>query len=68
MEVKEGFMSKLQNMRIIEIPKFRAVSSGPKTLNEIFGDGDTFHVWIKEHKNLLIEHIFEPQDFLWHED
>lgn len=60
-------MSKLQNMRIIEIPKFRAVSSGPKSLDEIFGEGDTFNVWIREHQNLIKEHIFEPQDFLWHE-
>ena len=60
-------MSKLQNMRIIEIPKFRAVSSGAKSLDEIFGEGNTFNVWIREHQNLLKEHIFEPQDFLWHE-
>ncbi len=61
-------MSKLQNMRIIEIPKFRAVSSGPKKLDELFGDGDSFSLWIQNHKNLMIEHIFEPQDFLWHKD
>jgi len=30
-------MSKLKNMRAIEIPKFRAVSSGIKTLEQLFG-------------------------------
>lgn len=61
-------MSKLQNMRIVEIPKFRAVSSGPKTLNELFVDNNSFEAWVQAHKNYFIEHIFEPQDFLWHED
>ena len=61
-------MSKLQNMRIIEIPRFRAVSSGPKTLDDLFGAGAQFNIWVNEHKNLIRDHIFEPQDFLWHED
>lgn len=61
-------MSKLQNMRLVEIPKFRAVSSGPKMLSELFGEGDTFSSWVNRHKNLMKEHIFEPQDFLWHEN
>ncbi len=64
-------MSKLQNMRLVEIPKFRAVSSGVKTLGQIFGDGgdgESFNTWVQNHKNLLKEHLFEPQDFLWHEN
>ena len=61
-------MSKLQNMRIVEIPKFRAVSSGTKTLNELFNDENSFNVWVQGHRSLFIEHIFEPQDFLWHEE
>lgn len=61
-------MSKMQNMRGIEIPKFRAVSSGAKTLNELFGDESSFLMWVNDHKNLLKGNIFEPQDFVWHED
>ncbi len=62
-------MSKLQNMRLIEIPKFRAVSSGPKTLDEIFGDKEnSFNTWVHAHRDLLVKSIFEPQDILWHEN
>lgn len=61
-------MSKLQNMRIIEIPKFRAASSGPKTLKELFSDTNSFDAWAQENKRFFVEHIFEPQDFFWHEE
>ena len=61
-------MSKLQNMRLVEIPKFRAVSSGVRTLDEIFSQENGFDAWVNAHRNLIKEHIFEPQDFLWHED
>ena len=61
-------MTKLQNMRIVEIPKFRAVSSGPKPLQAIFDGPDSFDSWIKAHRHLLAGHVFEPQDLLWHEE
>ena len=60
-------MSKLNNMRGIEIQKFRAVSSGPKTLNELFGENG-FDLWVGQHRHLLAEHMYEPTAFLWHED
>jgi len=60
-------MSKLQNMRGIEIKKFRAVSSGSKTLSEIFGENG-FLTWVNQHSHLLDEHMYEPAEFLWHED
>ena len=60
-------MSKLHNMRGIEIKKFRAVSSGLKTLNELFGENG-FNEWVRQNRNLLKEHMYEPMDFLWHED
>jgi hypothetical protein len=60
-------MSKLNNMRGIEIHKFRAVSSGLKTLNELFGDNG-FQIWADQHRHLLTEHMYEPTAFLWHED
>ena len=60
-------MSLLKNMRGIEIKPFRAVSSGEKTLNELFGAGG-FNEWVQAHKHLLTEHMYEPTDFLWHLD
>ena len=60
-------MSKLQNMRGIEMQKFRAVSSGRKTLHALFAKGG-FATWAKENRHLFLEHIYEPTDFLWHED
>ena len=61
-------MSKLKNMRVIEIPKFRAVSSGAKPLDELFEKENSSGAWVNMNNDLLIEHIFEPQDLLWHED
>ncbi len=61
-------MSKLKNMRLVEIPRFRAVSSGARTLGEIFGGEGSFSAWADAHSHLLKKHIFEPLDFLWHED
>jgi hypothetical protein len=49
-------MSKLQNMRCIEIKKFRAVSSGLKTFDELFGK-DGFSEWLESHRHLIQEHI-----------
>jgi len=60
-------MSKLQNMRAIEIPKFRAVSSGLKTFGEIFSE-DGFGKWIETHKHLVRDLIYASPDFMWHED
>ena len=61
-------MSRLNNMRLVEIPKFRAVSSGIKTLEEIFFSETSFSAWVDAHSHLIRKHIFEPQDFLWHEN
>ena len=60
-------MSKLQNMRGIEIQPFRAVSSGAKTLEELFGENG-FTQWEQTHRHLLKDHPYEPTAFLWHED
>lgn len=59
-------MSKLQNMRVIEIPKFRAVSSGLKTFDEIFGEGG-FSQWQEAHCHLIKDLIYASPDFMWHE-
>lgn len=60
-------MSKLNNMRVIEIPKFRAVSSGPRALDEIFGT-DGFAEWCSAHPQLFPKTLYEPTDLLWHEN
>lgn len=59
-------MSKLQNMRVIRIPAFRAVSSGPKTFEEIFGEGG-YTQWVDDHRHLIRDLLYAPADFLWHE-
>lgn len=59
-------MSKLKNMRLIEIPRFRAVSSGEHTLEEIFGPGG-FCEWCGKHPELMKRGAFEEEDLLWHE-
>ena len=56
----------MQNMRGVEIQKFRAISSGSKTLKELFGENG-FDSWIRKHRHLLKEHVYEPIAFLWHE-
>lgn len=61
-------MSKLKNMRLVEIPKFRALSSGILPLEDIFFAENSFSAWLDTHRDLIKEHIFEPQDFLWHEN
>lgn len=61
-------MSKMRNMRGIEIPRFRAVSSGPQTLEQLFGADSKFSAWVNEHEGLIKHGIYEPKDFLWHED
>lgn len=60
-------MSRLRNMRVVEIPAFRAVSSGPKTLEDIFGEGG-FDRWVSAHPDLIRTPLYEPLNFLWHED
>jgi len=63
----EFIMTKLQNMRVIEIPAFRAVSSGPDTFANIFG-GDGFNQWLGAHGHLLRDLIYAHPDFMWHEE
>jgi len=61
-------MTKLQNMRVIEIPTFRAVSSGLSTSDEIFGEGG-FEQWMQAHMNFVKMSIFgHAYDFMWPED
>lgn len=59
-------MSKLHNMRAIEIPRFRAVSSGFKTFDEIFGENG-FGQWTGTHRYVIRDLIYASPDFMWHE-
>ena len=59
-------MSKLQNIRIIEIPKFRAVSSGLKTFDELFSENG-FGNWIELNGKIIKNIIYAAPDFMWHE-
>jgi hypothetical protein len=61
-------MSKLQNMRAIEIKNFRAVSSGWKTSAELWGDDGFQSAWVNQNQHLLVQHMYEPTCFLWHDD
>ena len=60
-------MTKLQNMRVIEIPPFRAVSSGPDTFANLFGEGG-FGQWMEAHKHLVKDLLYAAPDFMWHEE
>ena len=60
-------MSKLKNMRGIEIPKFRAVSSGLKTFDELFGENGFSKFIDVHHKHLIQAQITDEPGFLWHE-
>ena len=59
-------MSKLRNMRVIEIPRFRAISSGPMSFAELFGEGG-FCEWVRANGRLMLKHIYDEPSFLWHE-
>ena len=61
-------MSKLQNMRLIEIPSFRAVSSGLKSFDEIFGENGFCRFVDVDNSHIIKKQIFDEAGFLWHED
>ncbi|MCL2499268.1 MAG: MerR family transcriptional regulator [Defluviitaleaceae bacterium] len=59
-----GRRNKLLNMRGIEIPRFRAVSSGLKTMEEIFGEGG-FQSWLDAHDHFILKQITDEPGFFW---
>ena len=61
-------MSKLNGVRVIEIPKFRAVTSGSETFDSIFGEGG-FGQWLGSKQNLFKMSLYgHAYDFMWHEE
>ncbi len=66
MEVTEKLDNKVPDIMIVRIPKFRAVTSGEVTFEELFG-GD-FMPWQEEHNDLFKPVIFNSADFLCGKD
>ncbi|MDR0300977.1 MAG: hypothetical protein LBI04_01535 [Treponema sp.] len=59
-------MGKLNGLRIIEIPDFRAVSSGSQPFDKLFAD-DGFDKWMTKNKHLWRDCFYADHDFMWHE-
>jgi hypothetical protein len=59
-------MSKLNGLRIIDIPNFRAVSSGSQPLDKIFGESE-FQKWHRANSHLWRDTFDRAPDFAWHE-
>lgn len=66
MEVTEKLDNKVPDIMIMRIPKFRAVTSGVVTFEELFG-GD-FMPWQESHNHLFKPVIFDSADFLCGKD
>lgn len=62
LEVTEKLDNKVPDIMIVRIPKFRAVTSGLLTFEELFG-GD-FGSWQEAHGHLFKPIIFDSPDFL----
>ena len=57
-------MSKLQNMRLIEISSFCAVSSGLKSFDEIFGKNGFCNFVDVDNSHIIKTQIFDEAGFL----
>lgn len=66
LEVTEKLDNKVPDIMIVRIPKFRAVTSGIMTFDELFG-GD-FGPWQEDHNHLFKPVIFDAPDFLCGKD
>lgn len=66
LEVTEKLDNKVPDIMIVRIPKFRAVTSGVVTFEELFG-GD-FMPWQEAHNDLFKPVIFNSSDFLCGKD
>lgn len=62
MEVTEKLDAKVPDSMIVRIPKFRAITSGLMTFEELFGGG--FESWQEAHNHLFKPVIFDSSDFL----
>lgn len=60
-EVTEKLNSKVPDIIIVRIPKFRAVTSGAMSFDDVFGK---FHMWQEAHNDFYQPIIFDAPDFL----
>ncbi len=60
-------IKKVPEVRIIQIPKFKAVTSGYQTFNDIFSENG-FNNWQQSHNHLIRDLLYAPPDFMWHEE
>ena len=60
-------IKKAPEVRIVELPQFRAVTSGYQTFDEIFSDGG-FEKWVGANNRLIRNLLYACADFMWHED
>lgn len=60
-------LKKVPVLKVVEIPKFRAVSSGYRDFEEIFGPGG-FNEWQEAHMHLIRDLLYASPDFLTGED
>lgn len=60
-------IKKAPEVRIIQITKFRAVTSGYQTFNDIFSENG-FNNWQQAHNHLIRDLLYAPPDFMWHEE
>lgn len=66
LEVTEKLDNKVPDIMIVRIPKFRAVTSGLMTFEELFGGG--FGPWQEAHNHLFKPVIFNSPDFMYGKD
>jgi len=66
LEVTEKLDNKVPDIMIVRIPKFRAVTSGLMTFEELFGGG--FGPWQEAHNHLFKPVIFDTPEFLCGKD
>ena len=61
-------MGKLNGLRIVEIPKFKAIQFGPASNDEIFGGGNPqIAIWMQKNKYMLKTGVmYEHTEFAWH--
>jgi len=66
LEVTEKLDRKVPDIMIIRIPRFRAVTSGLLTFEELFSSG--FEPWQESHSHLFKPVVFDAPDFLCGKD
>ena len=60
-------IKKAPEVRIIELPKFRAVTSGYRSFDDIFSENG-FGKWQEAHHHLIRDLLYASPDFMWGED